>query len=91
MAVDTATADASTQTKLEPTAQALGDAELFNYVAESLKEEETFHYLGFEFLHRVNIVRIQNDLIAIRENMHRTRGRTFDKDNLTRILNDYSV
>lgn len=91
MASDTATADAGTQTKLEPTTQALGDAELFNYVAETLNEEETFHYLGFEFLHRVNIVRIQNDLIAMRENMHRVRGRNFDKDNLNRLLNEYSV
>ena len=91
MASDTATADTENQTRIGSAAQHLGDAELFKYVQHTLKDEETFHFLGFEFLHRVNIVQIQNDLIAMRENVHSTRGRDFDKDRLNRLLDDYSM
>lgn len=91
MATDPATSEAATQTGFGPGGQSLGDTELFNYVEHTLNDEETFHYLGFEFLHRLNIVRIQNDLIAIREDMYRNRGRKFDKSNLDRLLNDYSA
>ncbi|EXV06089.1 hypothetical protein X797_000806 [Metarhizium robertsii] len=45
------------------------DAELFDYICTSQIDEETFHFLGFKFLHRLNIVRIQNDLIVTREHI----------------------
>lgn len=55
MASDTATAEAAIQTEFAP---ALGDYELLKYIDHTLNDEETFHFLGFEYLHRVNIVRI---------------------------------
>lgn len=91
MATGTRTAEAATQTEFEPGGQGLEENELFNYVEHTLNDEETFHYLGFESLHRLNIVRIQNDLIAIREDMYRNRGRKFDKAKLDRLLNNYSA
>lgn len=91
MAAGTRTAEAATQTAFGAGGQGLEETGLFNYVEHTLNDEETFHYLGFEFLHRLNIVRIQNDLIAIREDMYRNRGRKFDKANLDRLLSDYSV
>ncbi|KAL6401827.1 hypothetical protein AUP68_14283 [Ilyonectria robusta] len=69
----------------------LKDAELFNYVDTSRTEEETFHFLGFEFLHRLNIVRIQNELIEMREGISGTRGRGYDKGKLNELLNDYTT
>lgn len=64
----------------------LKDAELFNYVDTSRTEEEIFHFLGFEFLHRLNIVRIQNELIETRESISGTRGRGYDKGKLMNCL-----
>lgn len=66
------------------------EAELLDYVSTSLVEEETFHFLSFEFLQRLNIVRIQNDLIDMRENILRTRGHGYEKEKLSRLLDEYS-
>lgn len=65
-------------------------AELMDYVHTSMSEEETFHYFGFEFLHRLNIVRIQNELLAMREHIAQNRGQDFDEEKLSKLLNDYS-
>ena len=70
--------------------EAIKGAELFDYVYTSRTEEETFHFLGFEFLHRLNIVRIQNDLIAMREDIWRTRGQSIEEEKLSKLLNEYS-
>ncbi|KID92670.1 hypothetical protein MGU_00259 [Metarhizium guizhouense ARSEF 977] len=66
------------------------DAELFDYVCTSQIDEETFHFLGFKFLHHLNIVRIQNDLIVLREHISRTRRENLEKEKLSKLLNEYS-
>lgn len=70
--------------------QPRNDSELFEYVDSSRTEEEVFHFLGFEFLHRLNMVQIQNDLIAIKEDIFRSRGMEYDKQTLKRLLDDHS-
>ncbi|OTA85627.1 hypothetical protein M434DRAFT_16063 [Hypoxylon sp. CO27-5] len=67
------------------------NAELFDYVDSSRTDEETFHFLGFEFLHRLNITGIQNDLIEIKEDVFGTRGGDCDKEKLSRLLNEYTT
>ncbi|KAK8122843.1 hypothetical protein PG984_011513 [Apiospora sp. TS-2023a] len=47
------------------------DAEIFDYTDSSRASEETFHFMGFEFLHRLNIVRLQTELISMKENIFR--------------------
>lgn len=67
------------------------DAELFRYVAASLDQEEIFHVLGFEFLQRYNLVRIQNKLAKIREGIHANLGQSCDEKSLNDALNEYSM
>lgn len=67
------------------------DVELFRYVAASLDQEEIFHFLGFEFLQRYNLVRIQNKLAIIRESIHADLGQSCDEKNLNDVLNAYST
>jgi hypothetical protein len=66
------------------------DYETFDYVNQSIAEEETFHFLGFEFLHRFNIVQIQNKIIKAREEIFTRRGVQTDKTRLKALLSDYS-
>lgn len=66
------------------------DAELFEYTVASTNKEETFHFLGFEALHRLNIVRLQSDLIVMREEITRKGGEGLEKEKLTKLLDDYS-
>ena len=68
----------------------VSDRELFDYVNTSLVEEETFHFLGFEFLHRFNIVHIQNEIIKAREEIFSNEGCCMDKMRLRTLLADYS-
>lgn len=67
------------------------DVELFRYVAASLDQEEIFHVLGFEFLQRYNLVRIQNKLAKIRESIHADLGQSCDEKSLNDVLNEYST
>lgn len=67
------------------------DVELFRYVAASLDQEEIFHVLGFEFLQRYNLVRIQNKLATIRESIHADLGQSCDEKDLNDALNEYST
>lgn len=65
--------------------------ELTDYVDQSIKDEEVFHYFGFEYLHRLNIVSLQNQLITLRESIAAgTHNRDQDPDQLKRLLSDYS-
>ncbi|KAF5130373.1 hypothetical protein E5D57_006711 [Metarhizium anisopliae] len=66
------------------------DAELFDHVCTSQIDEETFHFLGFKSLHRLNIVRIQNYLIVTREHISHTRRENLEKEKLSKLLNEYS-
>lgn len=65
-------------------------SELFSYVCSSIQDEEIFHFMGFELLHRLNIVQLQNELISIKEDVLRTRGAAVDTERLKKLLNDYS-
>jgi len=67
------------------------DVELFRYVAASLDQEEIFHVLGFEFLQRYNLVRIQKKLAKIREGIHADLGQSCDEKSLNDALNEYSM
>ena len=40
--------------------------DLVEYVNRSLDEEEEFHFLRFEFLQRLNIVKLQLDLVRLK-------------------------
>jgi hypothetical protein len=66
------------------------DIELFRYIIASLDQKEIFHVLGFEFLQRYNLVRIQNKLAKIRESIYTDLGQSCDKKSLNNILNKYS-
>lgn len=73
----------------QTTAPITGESgELFNYIQRSIDDEETFHFLGFEFLQRLNIVQIQNDLIAARNEIFGSKCND-KKENLKVLLNDY--
>lgn len=62
--------------------------QLYAYTYESCKEEETFHFLGFEFLQRMNIVQLQNELAELKTHVH---SGTYDHDvhNLQATLRNY--
>jgi len=67
------------------------DVELFRYVEASLDQEEVFHVLGFEFLQRYNLVRIQNKLTKIRESIHADLRQSCDEESLKNTLSEYST
>lgn len=67
------------------------DIELYHYVQASLDREEIFHVLGFEFLHRYNLVQIQSKLIKIRERIRADLRENCDQDNLNDLLSEYST
>jgi hypothetical protein len=72
-----------------PPSPITGDgAEIFEYTKRSINDEETFHFMGFEFLQRLNLVQIQNDLITARNEIYASR-RNEKKVELKGLLNDY--
>jgi hypothetical protein len=75
----------------QPKGHETTEVELFRYVVASLDQEEIFHVLGFEFLQRYNLVRIQNKLAKIRESIHADLGQSCDEKNLNDVLNEYSM
>lgn len=42
---------------------------LLSYCSKSVQVEEDFHFLRFEFLQRVNLVNLENDLVQIKSRM----------------------
>jgi hypothetical protein len=63
---------------------------LVEYVNRSLDEEEDFHFLRFEFLQRVNIVRLELDLVRLKSRFqHDNRASIGDLDTLQSKLQDY--
>jgi hypothetical protein len=77
--------------RVEQGPENLYSQELTDYVDQSIKDEEIFHYFGFEYLHRLNIVSLQNQLITLRESIAAgTHNRDQDPDRLKRLLSDYS-
>lgn len=70
--------------RVEQGAENLYGQELTDYVDQSVKDEETFHYFGF-------IVFLHNQLITLRESIAvGTHNRDDDPDGLKRLLSDYS-
>lgn len=65
-----------------------GFEQLYTYVLESCDEEERFHFLGFEFLQRLNIVQLQNKLIELKIKVHKGRHKT-DSQELQTALQLY--
>lgn len=46
---------------------------LVEYINRSLDEEEEFHFLRFEFLQRLNIVKLQLDLVRLKGRFQREK------------------
>lgn len=46
---------------------------LVEYINRSLDKEEEFHFLRFEFLQRLNIVKLQLDLVRLKSRFQRER------------------
>jgi hypothetical protein len=64
--------------------------DLVEYVNRSLDEEEEFHFLRFEFLQRLNIVRLELDLVHLKGQFQRDkRAAVKDLDTLQSKLQDY--
>jgi hypothetical protein len=63
--------------------EAKGDSsKILDYVARSLNEEEDFHFLRLEFLHRLNIVELQIQLVQIKrriQNEHVSDAESLEK------------
>ncbi|QLI66849.1 uncharacterized protein G6M90_00g041160 [Metarhizium brunneum] len=53
---------------------------------ETVKDAELFDYS----LHRLNIIRIQNDLIVTREHISHTRRENLEKEKFSKLLDEYS-
>ncbi|KAJ5657560.1 uncharacterized protein N7484_001209 [Penicillium longicatenatum] len=66
--------------------------DLVEYVNRSLDEEEEFHFLRFEFLQRLNIVRLELDLVHLKGQFQRDkRAAVKDLDTLESKLQDYAI
>ncbi|KAG2026289.1 hypothetical protein GB937_001797 [Aspergillus fischeri] len=64
--------------------------DLVEYINRSLDEEEEFHLLRFEFLQRLNIVRLELDLVRLKGRFqHNKRASIEDLDTLQSKLRDY--
>jgi hypothetical protein len=64
---------------------------LYRYVEESVREEESFHCLEFEYLQRLNIVHFQLKLAKLKGDC-RSQGKHPDsKKKLSETLKDYST
>jgi uncharacterized protein (DUF2252 family) len=64
--------------------------DLVEYINRSLDEEEEFHFLRFEFLQRLNIVRLQLDLVRLKGQFQRGKRATIqDLDALESKLQKY--
>ena len=63
---------------------------LLEYVSRSVDEEEEFHFLRFESLQRLNIVRLQLDLVRLRSQFQREKSASAEELDALKIkLHDY--
>ena len=63
---------------------------LFQYVNRSLEDEEDFHFLRFEFLHRLNIVDLEVKLVRMKSRIRRAGTASPDQlDQLSSTLRSY--
>ncbi|KAJ5603748.1 hypothetical protein N7537_006704 [Penicillium hordei] len=66
--------------------------DLVEYVNRSLNEEEEFHFLRFEFLQRLNIVKLQLDLVRLKGQFQsEKRASIQDLEVLERTLEKYAT
>lgn len=65
---------------------------LVQYIGQSLKDEEEFHFLRFEFLQRLNIAQLQLDLVRLRSSINRSRMISDDNRQVLQTkLKDYGA
>lgn len=64
---------------------------LYEYVEESVREEESFHCLEFEYLQRLNIVHFQLKLAKLKGESHTKRQHPDSGAKLSKTLKDYSM
>lgn len=64
--------------------------QIFRYVNNSIEEEEGFHFLGFEFLQRLNLTHIQTELMTLKDEIfeHQKTSENAQK-RLKALLVDY--
>ncbi|OIW26313.1 hypothetical protein CONLIGDRAFT_646490 [Coniochaeta ligniaria NRRL 30616] len=66
------------------------DDNLIQYVNRSLEDDEEFHFLRFEFLHRLNIVDLEVKLVRLKSLIRRNRtAQPSQLDELNRTLRSY--
>ena len=65
-------------------------ANFVNYANRSLEEEEAFHFLRFEFLQRLNLMKLQVDLVRTKNRFQQDgQASEGDLETLQRQLRDY--
>ena len=65
---------------------------LYNYVENSLRTTEFFHFMGFEMLQRLNIVYLQDKLVKMKIKTKKYSGLdSFAHENLKITLDDYGL
>ena len=64
---------------------------LVEYVKESVNEEESFHCLAFESLHRLNIVQFELKLFKLKEVVRRDHEYPEDDGSLSKTMDEYSA
>ncbi|KAJ5478894.1 hypothetical protein N7530_004403 [Penicillium desertorum] len=66
--------------------------DLVEYINRSLDEEEEFHFLRFEFLQRLNIVKLQLDLVRLKGRFQRDKRASIqDLETLESTLQKYAT
>jgi len=64
---------------------------LIHYVNESLRDEEEFHFLRFEFLQRLNIIHLQIDLARMKSKIQQAKKATTNElIDLKTTMRDYT-
>lgn len=66
-------------------------ASLYSYVKRSVDEEEDFHFLGFEALHRINLANFEVELARMKSKFY--KDKTISDDDLATLkskLKEYS-
>jgi len=62
---------------------------LYAYIGDTLKDHETFHFMEFRFLNRLNIVQLQNRLVTLKAQIHQDQIAP-DSSQLQETLKEYS-
>ena len=80
-------ADATSKEALQDTPDG---AKLVGYVNRSLNDQEQFHFMRFEFLQRLNITRLEVELVRLKSQIQKDRKATPEQCiHLTSTLKDH--